>query len=229
MKSLILAFFLLNFCNILAQDANTLMGIPRVPNIASITNATIANRGNIVYNEDDDQIYRYDGTTWIAIDGTDNQNAGEVPLVVNVNVNGTETTNLETNVEEVIQAIAPITSKAGRVFYPPSIEIDVTSITQPGDPDETIDLYQQYANQYDLSLNSTTINGNVINYQTARSTSAPANIPLYAANELFYYVTFADESVFNITGLSDTGILSYRVVGQPTDFNTLINVVFVVR
>lgn len=229
MKSIILAFFLLNFCNTLAQDANTLMGIPRVPNIASITNATIANRGNIVYNEEDDQIYRYDGTTWIAIDGTDNQIASEVPLATNVNVNGTEATGLETNVEEVIQAIAPITSKAGRVFYPPSIEIDVTSITQPGDPDETIDLYQQYANQYDLSLNSTTINGNVINYQTARSTSAPANIPLYAANELFYYVTFADESVFNITGLSDTGILSYRVVGQPTDFNTLINVVFVVR
>lgn len=229
MKNIILAFCLLFFCNILAQDANTLMGIPRVPNIASITNATIANRGNIVYNEDDDQIYRYDGTTWIAIDGTDNQNASEVPLATNVNVNGTEATDLETNVEEVIQAIAPITSKAGRVFYPPSIEIDVTTLTQPGAPDETVDLYQQYVNQYDLSVNSTTINGNVINYQTARSTSAPANIPLYAANELFYYVTFADESVFNITGLSDTGILSYRIVGQPTDFNTLINVVFVVK
>lgn len=218
-------------------DAFSVLGIPRATNLAELNAITNPNPnvGSMVYNNEDSKIYLYvnDTDRWITLN-FDNQNASEVPLVINVDVN-TSTTDPttkrveETNVEEAIQAIAPITSKAGRVFYPPSIEIDVTTITQPGAPDETINLYQQYVNQYDLNINTTSINGNIVNYQTAKSTSAPNNIPLYNANELYYYVTFADNRVFNITGLSDTGILSYRIVGQPTDFNTLINVVFVVK
>ena len=231
----LLPIIILIFCvakSSLAQDVNTTLGIPRVVDLNTITGETPNNIGSTVYNTTDNLIYTYDGTNWIP--ATDDQNAEEVPLVNNVDLN-TSTTDpttaqiLETNVEQAIQAIAPITSKAARVFYPPSIEIDVSAITQPGDPDETIDLHQQYVNQYDLSLNSTVINGNTVNYQTAASAGAPLNIPLYTASELYYYVTFADASVFNITGISNTGILSYRVIGQPRDFNTLINVVFVVK
>jgi len=161
--------------------------------------------------------------------GSDDQNASEVPLVTDVDVNGVTTDPspaLETNVEEVIQAIAPITSKAGRVFYPPSIVVDASALSTT---DETIDLYQQYVNQYDITQTSTVINGVTINYQTAKSTAAPNDIPVYTRSELYYYVTFADSSVFNIINLDDNGVLTYRIVGIPTDDNTIINVVFVVR
>ncbi|WP_010520877.1 hypothetical protein [Aquimarina agarivorans] len=222
-------------------DANATMGLPRITNLTDITGTPT--EGNIVYVTSDDRIYRYDGANWIADVGTDDQDASEVNTVLSssIDLNGDGTVNnadiidvdgdniIDTTLQNVVEAITPITSKAGRVFYPPSIEIDVSALTPSGAPDETVDLYQQYVNQYDISLNTTTINGVTVNYQTAKSTSAPNNIPLYTANELYYYVTFADANVFDITGISDAGILSYRIVGQPADFNTLINVVFVVK
>ena len=54
-------------------------------------------------------------------------------------------------------------------------------------------------------------------------------IPTYAANELYYYVTYADTSVFSNMNISATGVLTYTIVGQPSDYNALINVVFVVK
>src|SRR5690606_25542742 len=58
----------------------------------------------------------------IYLDNTDDQDASEVNLDNPVDVDG-DSTN-EGTVEQVIQAIAPITSKAARIFYPPSIAID---------------------------------------------------------------------------------------------------------
>lgn len=56
-------------------------------------------------------------------------------------------------------------------------------------------------------------------------------MPTYTRTELYYYVTFADPAVFN-TGtmaIDANGNLSYTIIGQPADFNSLINVVFVVK
>jgi len=69
------------------------------------------------------------------------------------------------------------------------------------------------------------------------SAGAPAAVPTYAANELYYYVTFADPTVFDTTSTSGPtemtidadGMLTYTIIGQPADFNALINVVFVVK
>src|SRR5690606_18132590 len=72
---------------------------------------------------------------------TDDQIASEVNLENPINVDGN--TGLETTVEEVIQAIAPITSKAARIFYPPSIAIDASS-----NGSFSVNLYQQYLDQY---------------------------------------------------------------------------------
>ena len=200
-------------------DANSLMGLPRVANIASITGETAANRGNIVYNEADDKIYRYDGTNWIVDDaGTDNQFDDEVPLRAPIDVNnitGDPNAGNETNVQGVIQAIAPITSKNGRVFYPPSIQIDAST-----NGTFTLNLYNEYVAQH---------TGTGIIKSSIGGTPAP-NIPIYAVNELYYYVTFADPAVFdNISIDGNTGIMTYTIVGQPADFNSLINVVFVVK
>jgi len=210
-----------------AQDVNaTAMGIPTVADVAGITGETAANIGNIVYNNADNLVYRYNGTNWVVL-----QNAAEVPLLTDRDVNndpsiapGTASPvpALETSVEEVVEAITPITSKAGRVFFPPSIEIDAS--TNTSGPDEVLNLYDLYIEQYTLTPTVT-----VPPIVTAISDGAPATIPVYAANELYYYVTYADPAVFSNIAITNLGEMTYRIVGQPTDDNTIINVVFVIK
>ena len=99
--------------------------------------------------------------------------------------------------------------RASKVFYPPSIEIDASSTGT-----FTIDLYAQYIAQFGSPV-----------------VSSAGTIPTYAANELDYHVTFADPAVFNTAtmSISATGVLTYSVIALPVDFNSLINVVFVVK
>ena len=144
------------------------------------------------------------------LDNTDNQDASEVNSDTPVDVNGDGAT--EATVEDVIQAIAPITSKAARVFYPPSIAIDASS-----NGTFSLDLYQEYINQYGSP--------------TVGSAGAPAAIPTYGRTDLYYYVTYADPTVFDTGSMTidANGNLSYTVQAQPADYNALINVVFVVK
>lgn len=110
--------------------------------------------------------------------------------------------------------IAP--TKAARVFYPPSIEIPASTIGAQ----TPIDLYQMYRDQFTSPI---------------AQSDATASIPFYERDELYYFVTDADPDVFgdgtNVTGMtiSSTGILNYTVSSTPTDDNTIINVVFVVK
>ncbi|KKL68702.1 hypothetical protein LCGC14_2122340, partial [marine sediment metagenome] len=145
--------------------------------------------------------------------GTDDQFDDEVELRTPIDVDdaGKATVSLETNVQEVIEAIAPITSKAARIFYPPSIAVDASS----NGTGRTIDLYTQYTAQFATPA--------------VASTGAPAAIPTYAANDLYYYVTEYDTSVFANVSVSATGVMTYDVVAAPADYNSLINVVFVVK
>mgnify|MGYP000400549784 CR=1 FL=1 len=160
-----------------------------------------------------------DGTLSVPLTslGTDDQFDDEVPLrtPIDVDEGGIGSPTLETNVEEVIQAIAPITSKAARIFYPPSIAIDASST---GD-NRTVDLYQEYLDQFGTP--------------TASSGGAPSAIPTYGRTELYYYVTYADPTVFDTAPaeftISAGGVLTYDIIATPADYNSLINVVFVVK
>lgn len=196
-------------------DANSVMGLPTATNaeMLAIVGPAI---GAVLYNTTDDSIYRYTTTGWQK--ATDDQFDDEVSLRTDLDVNegGVGSPTLETNVEEVIQAIAPITSKAARVFYPPSIAIDAST-----NGTFSVDLYTQYTAQFATP--------------TAASTGAPAAVPNYAATELYYYVTYADPDVFgngvSVLNMSidANGVLSYEIFDQPADYNSLINVVFVVK
>ncbi|MGB5172409.1 MAG: hypothetical protein WBN69_13330, partial [Eudoraea sp.] len=159
-----------------------------------------------------------DGTLSVALAdlGTDDQFDDEVSLrtPIDVNEGGVLSPTNETTVEEVIQAIAPITSKAARIFYPPSIAINASA----NGTGFTENLYQQYLDQYGMTLPS-----------SASSAGAPSAIPTYASNELYYYVTYYDPAVFANVSISATGVMTYDIIGQPADYNSLINVVFVVR
>ena len=110
--------------------------------------------------------------------------------------------------------IAP--TKAARVFYPPSYLIDASVITPGGDPDLTLDLHELYRLQFTTpAVSSTAATG--------------ISIPTYAEGELYYYVTDFDNTILQINGISDAGVMSYRILDNPADDNTLINVVFVVK
>ncbi|WP_160114575.1 hypothetical protein [Aquimarina sp. AU474] len=166
--------------------------------------------------ENDGDVVTIDPSTIV---DTDDQDASEVNSDTPVDVDGDGA--MEATVEDVIQDIAPITSKAARIFYPPSITINA-STTGTG---FTEDLYDEYVDQFTLANPAT----------SASSNGAPGTIPIYNRDELYYYVTFADPAVFsNITigGTGDgvnEGVMTYNIVGTPLDFNTLINVVFVVK
>ena len=217
MKKLPLYIFLVvaviqqSYSQIGPGDAGALLGLPAATDLAELNAITAPQTGAVAYNLDDNQIYYYNGTAWV-LNG-DDQFDDEVPLrtPIDVDEDAIATPTNETTLQEVIQAIAPITSKAGRVFFPPSIEIDASAVVN----NQTIDLYDLYRSQYATPV--------------IKSPSAPNTIPVYQANELYYYVTFADTDIFNIDSLSDAGVLQYDILRVPTDDNTLINVVFVVR
>lgn len=205
-----IVFFLLLTVTVSAQiDANSVMGMPTATT-AEMTAIAGPNIGSVLFNTDDQAIYRYTTSGWVI--SSDDQYDDEVLLrtALDVNEGGVGSPTNETNMEEVIQAIAPITSKAARVFYPPSIAIDAST-----NGSFSVNLYTQYTAQFATPA--------------VASTGAPAAVPSYAANELYYYVTYADPAVFASMSIDGNGVLSYDIIGQPADYNSLINVVFVVK
>lgn len=103
------------------------------------------------------------------------------------------------------------TAKSSRIFYPPALVIDVSSTGN----DRTLDLHAQYVSLYGTPA--------------VASSGAPAAIPTYAQDELFYYVTDYDTDVFSDLSISADGILTYDVDTVPTDNCAVFNVVFVVK
>lgn len=97
-------------------------------------------------------------------------------------------------------------------FYMPSIVID-TRTTGAQTP---INLYQKYVDQFMTPK--------------VRSNGAPAQIPFYASpQDLYYYVTDYDESVFENISISNTGMMSYSVKAAATAGSSFINIVFVIK
>ncbi|WP_343488471.1 hypothetical protein [Allomuricauda sp. d1] len=220
MRQLILAItaFIAFAVSLSAQiDSGSLMGLPSATTaeMNAITGPAV---GGCLYNTDEDTIYYYTSTGWQR--ATDDQDASEVNLVSAVDSDG-DSAN-ETTVEDVVQAITPITSASGRIFYPPSIAIDAST-----NGTSSVDLYQEYINQFAPTASPYT--------DTFVASAGAPGIPIYGRTELYYYVTYADPDVFgNGTAVQNmsidaNGVLSYEIFDQPADYNSLINVVFVVR
>ncbi|GGX21623.1 hypothetical protein [Aquimarina muelleri] len=188
-------------------DADSVIGLPTATDLTQINAIASPQIGSVVFNLGDQEIYRYTSTGWQR--ATDDQNASEVNIVTPTDLDG-DAIN-ETTVEGMIQSIAPITSKAARIFYPPSIAIDASTIGTG----RTVDLYNEYITQFGTP--------------TAASTGAPAVIPTYTRTELYYYVTFADPTVFNNISIAANGVMTYDIIATPATYNSLINVVFVVQ
>ncbi|PRX53156.1 hypothetical protein [Flagellimonas meridianipacifica] len=126
----------------------------------------------------------------------------------------------EATVNDAMNDIRKITATAGRIFYPPSIAIDVSAYSGTPILNQTINLYAQYTAQFGSPMVRSDVGG---------ANEAPAALPTYASNELYYYVTFFDNTVFANVEIDANGMMEYDIIGSPADYNSLINVVFVVK
>ncbi len=111
-------------------------------------------------------------------------------------------------------------SKAGvrkevNFFYMPSIELTTSSAISYG----PIDIYEKY----------TQIFGTPKVRGGGPTGNTPASIPVFGRNDLYYYITNYDESVFSDMTLTENGELSYTVSNPPTDGCSYINIVFVIK
>ncbi len=215
MRKTIITILAFVFCiAVNAQIEGT--SLPSIPSLTTteMNTATGVIIGSSIFNTDNQQVYTYTSTGWTT--ATDDQVASEVNSDTPVDVDGDG--NTEATVEDVIQDIAPITSASGRIFYPPSIAIDAST----NGVNRTVNLYQEYLNQFG--------SGNASLVRSVDGSTTAPDIPVYAANQLYYYVTYFDPTVFaNISIDGSNGEMEYDIVGQPADYNSLINVVFVVK
>ncbi|PZD78087.1 hypothetical protein DNG35_06870 [Mesonia sp. K7] len=118
--------------------------------------------------------------------------------------------------------------QAPRTFYMPSVIFNTTT-TGTG---LQRNLYQEYVDQFQgNALNiahgqggySMPYNGGLVG-----SAGAPAQIDVYAATELYYYITYYDETVFDNLSISASGVLTYDIIGTATDTSYMV-IVFVVK
>ena len=122
-----------------------------------------------------------------------------------------------------------------RFFYMPAVIFD-TSATANG---LQRNLYQDYVNQFTGGVSgdgSTTYDiahgasGSGMPYTGGLigSTGAPADIVTYGATEMYYYITYYDTAVFANVSISESGILSYDIIGNVNE-TSYMNIVFVIK
>ncbi|MFP3834772.1 hypothetical protein [Chryseobacterium sp. SIMBA_028] len=104
----------------------------------------------------------------------------------------------------------PVLINAPRFFYSPSLPID-TSVASG-----SVDLYANYTGQFATPM--------------ASSTGSPGSIPVYAVDEMEYYVTWFDDTIFSNVRIDAAGKLTYDVLSTAdTSKPTYMNVVFLVK
>ncbi|MGO4919812.1 hypothetical protein ACEN2N_09690, partial [Maribacter spongiicola] len=183
------------------------------------TNITLSNGGGTVSIADNDNNSNNEIQTITSTDGSVTVTQTDINYNLSVpTANGAETIveaapDTDISVSGTGTSADPylIANTRPDIFYPPSIEVDVAT-TGTG---RTIDLHAEYISQYGTPAVS--------------SVGAPTAIPTYANTELYYYVTYFDDTVFANVTVSAAGIMQYDVIAAPTDYNTLINVVFVAK
>ena len=124
-----------------------------------------------------------------------------------------EAGNVDTDKVVVVDAdgvLKSVKAAMPKFFYMPAIIFD----TSAGGTALTKDLFQEYKNQFETTLVS--------------STGANTSIPTLNANELEYHITHYDASVFSNLSINANGVLTYDIIGTATP-SSYMNIVFVVK
>ncbi|WP_353101452.1 hypothetical protein [Myroides odoratus] len=128
------------------------------------------------------------------------------------------------------------TQVAPNFFYMPAVIFD-TSVTGTA----TRDLYQDYVNQF--TGGSKTV-ATAVSYPISHgpagtvpmiysggivgSNGAPADISVLSKGDMYYYVTYYDEEVFENLSINANGKLTYKVKSNASP-NSYMNIVFVLK
>lgn len=96
-----------------------------------------------------------------------------------------------------------------KFFYMPSILFDTTAMGV-----KTKDLYQLYYDQFTSPAKY--------------STGAVGKIPVLGKNDLEYYITYYDTTVFTNVSIDANGLMNYTVSNSATDAS-FMNIVFVIK
>lgn len=145
--------------------------------------------------------YYFDGTVWKSI-GSGSGGTTSLQTGTGLTVTGTGATATPYNVDM---------KPAIKFMYMPSVSINTSVLGTAF----TRNLYGEYTAQFTTP-----------SAQSPGSAGAP--IPVFAANQLNYYVTYFDPAVFANVSISDTGTLTYDVIGSASACS-FINVVFVLK
>lgn len=100
-------------------------------------------------------------------------------------------------------------------FYMPSFNLNMDKVER-----KTVNLYQQYSNQFNKIGNSYFVSNN--SDLTAVMTGSN---PPYAANELDYIVTAYDEKYIDNITIDNTGLMTYDVISINPPAHAFINIV----
>ena len=127
----------------------------------------------------------------------------------------------ENNVIKSVKASLP------KFFYMPSIMLPLTEDqivpsmhTTYSNGTFTVDLYSIYSEQF----------GGTDRTSSASNPSKTTNLPVLPADELDYYITFYDNTVYTGVTVKDNGTLNYKIsrTADPND-GSFMNIVFAVK
>ena len=102
-------------------------------------------------------------------------------------------------------------------FYMPSFNLPVTA----KGTGLTFDLYGEYKTQFAKDVPDKQF--------VSSNTSATAAQPVYAANQLEYYVIAYQTDCLKINSISAQGVMNYDVISTDIPVGSFINVIFVVK
>lgn len=213
MKTTIYALFLLLSLNTYAQvGINT-----NQPQTHSILDINSQDKGILIPRVQLTSIF--DTTTVKALSGSVSTYENSL-LVYN-----TITSNLK-NEKDVVPGfyywetdrwVRMITQNQQQFFYMPSIIIPTAADQiQPKEVFGQINLYEKYEQQFSKAA--------------TKNPSSSTKLPVFLKNQLDYYITWYDDSVFSDVKVSDTGVLSYKIKpNADVSIGSFMNIVFVVK
>jgi hypothetical protein len=122
----------------------------------------------------------------------------------------------------------PFVSRVPQYFYMPSILLPIDGADNTlyntynnATNTFTVNLYDRYAAQFEF--NSPPPN-------STKNLSANLPLPIYLPNQLEFFVTYYDSSVFTNVSVNDAGVLTYTVASNPPiSDKTFMNIIFMVK
>ena len=114
-----------------------------------------------------------------------------------------------------------------RWFYMPSIVIDVTT-SGTFTRNLHLEYKKQFADTDDASMPSNSPKPGTALVKSDSNAPNPFN-KIYAANELYFYITGYDTTVFSNLSITQAGVLTYTVNADNVTDATYMNIVFLIK